>query len=123
MKQHTSRFLTLVTEAKSRVKEITPELLQSKIDADVPLCIIDVRESHEWPSGHIPLAIHMSKGVIECNIEKVIPDTETQLVVYCSGGFRSALVADNLQRMGYTHVYTLNMGLQGWIDAGYAIVQ
>ena len=118
MKQHSPRFLALV--AKRCVQEITPQLLKQKMDREEPLCLIDVREDNEWSSsGHIPSAIFMSKGVIERDIEKKIPDPKTQIVVYCSGGFRCALVADTLQRMGYQHVYSLDTGLQGWVDAGF----
>ena len=120
MKQHSPRFLALVAKAKRCVQEITPQLLKQKMDREEPLCLIDVREDNEWSSsGHIPSAIFMSKGVIERDIEKKIPDPKTQIVVYCSGGFRCALVADTLQRMGYQHVYSLDTGLQGWVDAGF----
>ncbi|OGT50202.1 MAG: sulfurtransferase [Gammaproteobacteria bacterium RIFCSPHIGHO2_12_FULL_38_11] len=121
MKQHSSRFLTLVTESKKRIKEITPANLKEKMDHHEPLVIIDVREDNEWPIGYIPTAIHIGKGVIERDIEKKIPDPETQIVVYCSGGFRCALVAESLQNMGYKNVYSLDKGLSGWVDAGNAI--
>ncbi len=121
MKQHTSRFLTLVAESKKRIKEITPQVLKDKIDNQDPLFLIDVREDYEWSSGHIPTAIHISKGIIERDIEKQIPNPQTSIVVYCSGGFRCALVADSLQNMGYTQVSSLESGLQGWIEAGYDI--
>lgn len=119
MKQHSSQFLTLVAESKKRIKEITAQNLKEKMDRHEPMCIIDVREDNEWPTGHIPNAIHMSKGIIERDIEKQIPEQQTPIVVYCSGGFRCALVADTLQRMGYTHVYSLENGMKGWADAGY----
>jgi len=121
MKQHSNRFLTLVTESKKCIKEITSYALREKMDQHEPLVIIDVREDNEWPSGHIPTAIHIGKGVIERDIEKKIPDCETQIVVYCSGGFRCALVAESLQNMGYTNVYSLDKGLSGWVDAGNVI--
>lgn len=85
------------------------------------MLIIDVRESDEWETGYIPTAIHLSKGIIERDIEKKIPDLNTEIVVYCSGGFRCALVADSLQKIGYTQVYSLDTGLQGWLDAGYTL--
>ena len=121
MKQHSPRFLTYVTHVKQQVKEITPQTLKTLIDDQTPLHLIDVRETDELSSGRIPTALHLSKGVIERDIEKQIPDPQTLIVVYCSGGFRCALVANSLQNMGYTNVYSLDTGLQGWIDAGYPI--
>ena len=122
MKQHTSRFLNLVASSKSRIKELSPALLKEKIDRKEHFVLIDVRETQEWIEGHIPSAIHISKGVIERDIEKNIPDAETPIIVYCSGGFRCALVADSLQSMGYTHVASLETGSKGWQDAGYPLI-
>lgn len=122
MKQHSPGFLKLVTSAKKRIKEITPLSLKEKLDQHELLSLIDVREDHEWALGHLPTAIHISKGIIERDIEKTIPDHQAPIVVYCSGGFRCALVADSLQNMGYTDVYSLDTGSQGWIDAGYSLV-
>lgn len=122
MKQHASGFLELVNRAKQHINEITAEELQQKLQQQ-SVTLIDVREAAEWPTGHIPGAIHLSKGIIERDIEKKIPDLNTPVVVYCSGGFRCALVADNLQQMGYTEVYSLDNGLQGWIEAGFRIEQ
>ncbi|WP_115707247.1 rhodanese-like domain-containing protein [Legionella sainthelensi] len=121
MKQHSPGFLALVNDSKSRIKEITPQALKEKIDRQEFMLIIDVRESDEWETGYIPAAIHLSKGIIERDIEKKIPDFNTEIVVYCSGGFRCALVADSLQKIGYTQVYSLDTGLQGWLDAGYSL--
>ncbi len=121
MKQHSPQFLALVTDAKKRIKEITPQILNEKMNNHESLQLIDVREDNEWPSGHIPTAIHMGKGIIERDIEKLFPNLQTQIVVYCSGGFRCALVADSLQKMGYKHVYSLGTGLQGWMDVGYRV--
>lgn len=122
MKQHSQGFLKLVTETKARIHEISPETLKNKIDNNEQMTIIDVRETHEWETGCIPNAIHLSKGIIERDIEKIIPDNQTNIIVYCSGGYRCALVADNLQKMGYRNVSSLNTGLQGWLDAGYSLV-
>lgn len=119
MKQHSSRFLTLVDNAKKKIKEINAKTLHEKLNQKQPLHVIDVREESEWGAGHIPTAIHMSKGVIERDIEKKIPDVDAEIVVYCSGGFRCALVAEALQMMGYHQVSSLDKGLQGWVDAGY----
>lgn len=121
MKQHSPRFLTLVTQVKKQIKEITPQALKALIDDQMPFHLIDVRDKEELSTGHIHSSTHLSKGIIERDIEKQIPDPQTPIVVYCSGGFRSALVANNLQNMGYTNVSSLSSGLQGWIDAGYAI--
>ncbi|MBI2786086.1 MAG: sulfurtransferase [Legionella longbeachae] len=121
MKHHSQGFLTLVNESKSRIKEISPQELKEKIDRHELMQIIDVRDENELSTGYIPGATHLSKGIIERDIEKLIPDLQKQIIVYCSGGFRCALVADNLQKMGYHHVYSLSTGLQGWLDLGYPI--
>lgn len=121
MKQHSPRFLTYVTQIKKQIKEITPEALKTLIDRQQPFHLIDVRDKEELSSGHIPTANHLSKGTIERDIEKQIPDQDAVIVVYCSGGFRCALVADSLQKMGYTHVSSLDTGLQGWVDTGYPV--
>ncbi|AAU27848.1 TPA: sulfurtransferase [Legionella pneumophila] len=123
MKQHSQGFLKLVTEAKKRINEISPQILKSKIDNNEKLIIIDVRETDEWETGKIPNAIHLSKGIIERDIEKIITDNQSNIVVYCSGGYRCALVADSLQKMGYTNVLSLDTGLQGWLEAGYSLVK
>ncbi len=123
MKQHSQGFLKLVAEAKKRINEISPQILKSKIDNNEKLIIIDVRETNEWETGKIPNAIHLSKGIIERDIEKIITDNQSNIVVYCSGGYRCALVADSLQKMGYTNVFSLDTGLQGWLDAGYSLVK
>ena len=121
MKNHSSRFLALVDEAKKNIKEISPQALKHKIDHKEHFTLIDVREDHEWTSGHIPTAEHISKGTIERDIEKKIHDTHTPLVVYCSGGLRCALVAESLQKMGYSDVYSLATGMQGWVDEGFSL--
>ena len=121
MKQHSPRFLSLVTQAKNQIKEISPQALKALMDSKKPFCLIDVREDSELASGCIPTAIHLSKGVVERDIEKKIPDVKTPIVTYCSGGFRCALVAQQLQTMGYIHISSLDTGLQGWIDAGFGI--
>ena len=121
MKQHSPRFLTYVTQVKKQIKEITPFALKALMNSQQSLHIIDVREADELSSGRIPTAIHLSKGVIERDIEKQISDPQAPIVVYCSGGFRCALVANSLQNIGYTNVSSLDTGLQGWLDAGYPI--
>lgn len=119
MKQHSPAFLRLVAAAQKNIQELTPAQLKEKLRQHEPFHLIDVREESEWISGHIPKAIHLSKGIIERDIEKIFPDYQTPMVVYCSGGFRCALVAESLQKMGYTHVSSLSSGSQGWINAGY----
>lgn len=123
MKQHSPQFLNLVNQAKQVIKEISAHDLKGMIDNHEELYLIDVREDHEWSSGHIPTAIHIGKGIIERDIEKTLPDFQAKIVVYCSGGFRCALVADSLQKMGYTHIYSLEKGSQGWLDAGFKLTQ
>jgi len=123
MKQHSPQFLNLVNQAKQEIHELSAESLNAMIDSDDELYLIDVREDHEWGTGHIPTAIHIGKGIIERDIEKTIPDSHAKIVVYCSGGFRCALVADTLQKMGYNDVYSLEKGSQGWVEAGYKLTQ
>jgi len=120
MKQHTSRFIALVAETKTRTKEITPLELKTKIESGESFYLIDVREESEWNTGCLPAAIHLSKGIIERDIERRIPDVNAEIVVYCSGGFRGCLVADNLQKMGYTNVASLAGGSSAWVEAGYS---
>lgn len=122
MKQHSNNFLELVTEAKKHIKEISAVALNGMLEDGKTFHLIDVREDDEWLTGHISTAIHLSKGVIERDIEKTIPNQNDEIVVYCSGGFRSALVAWNLQNMGYKNVASLNGGLRGWVESGYTIV-
>lgn len=121
MKQHSPAFLTLVNNAKKQIKELSLQNLKEKIERQESFSLIDVREESEWSTGHIPGAVHLSKGVIERDIEKQIPSFEQPIVVYCSGGFRSALVANTLQTMGYQQVYSMEKGMQGWIDNGFDI--
>lgn len=121
MKQHSPGFLHLVELAKSQINEITPEQLKSWYEQGNKFYCIDVRDTQELISGQIPGAIHLSKGVIERDIEKLIPDMGACIVVYCSGGFRCALTALNLQKMGYTSVYSLSTGLSGWIEQGLPV--
>jgi len=116
---HSPKFLALVNDAKSRVKETNALAVKSRIDAGEKFVVVDVREESEWAQGHLPGAIHLGKGVIERDIEQRVPDTSTKLILYCGGGFRSALTADNLQRMGYSNVESMDGGWKGWKDAGY----
>ena len=115
---HAPGFLKLVQEAKSRVKELTiPEVVAKKKRGD-QFIFVDVREDGEWEKGHAKGAIHLGKGVIERDIEEDIPNKSQEIVLYCGGGFRSALTADNLQKMGYTNVFSMDGGYRGWCEAG-----
>jgi rhodanese-related sulfurtransferase len=116
---HAPKFLTLVNDAKKRVKETHVQDVKRRMDAGEKLVLVDVREESEWARGHLPNAIYLGKGVIERDIEQRVPDSGAKLVLYCGGGFRSALVADNLQKMGYTNVESMDGGWKGWLDAGY----
>jgi rhodanese-related sulfurtransferase len=120
-KHHSPRFLKLVDDSKSRVRETNVEEIKQRLDRGDRFVLIDTREESEWARGHLPGAIHLGKGIIERDIEEKIPDTNTELVLYCGGGFRSALAADNLQKMGYTNVVSLDGGYREWIEKGYPV--
>jgi rhodanese-related sulfurtransferase len=119
--RHSPGFLRLVDDAKSRVREADFREIKRRLDAREKLTLIDVREDNEWARGHLPGAVHLGKGIIERDIEQAFPDKQAQLVLYCGGGFRSALVADNLQKMGYTNVVSMDGGWGGWTAAGYPV--
>ena len=121
--QHAPGFLKIVEDAKSRVKECTIDEMRSRQAAGEKFTIVDVREESEWTAGHLPGAIHLGKGVIERDVEAKIPDLATPLVLYCGGGFRSALAADNLQKMGYTNVISMDGGMRGWKEKGLAVAK
>jgi rhodanese-related sulfurtransferase len=115
---HAARFLALVNDAKKRVKETNVADMKRRMDAGEKIVLVDVREESEWAQGHLPGAMHLGKGIIERDIEQRVPDTNAKIVLYCGGGFRSALTADNLQKMGYTNVESMDGGWKGWIGAG-----
>jgi rhodanese-related sulfurtransferase len=117
-KQHAPGFLKLVTDAKSRVKECTVADVRTRQTAGEKFVLVDVREDGEFAAGHLPGAVHIGKGVIERDIEAKVPDPATPLVLYCGGGFRSALAADAIQKMGYTNVISMDGGWSGWVKAG-----
>jgi len=111
---HSPGFLALVQDAKSRVRQITIDEFLARDRRGDPAFLVDTREDHEWALGHLPGAIHLSKGIIERDIEKAVPDKTAPIVCYCGGGYRSALVCDNLQKMGYTNVISMDGGFRGW---------
>jgi rhodanese-related sulfurtransferase len=117
-KQHAPGFLKIVEDAKSRIVECTIDEMRARQAAGEKFLLVDVREESEWAAGHIPGAIHLGKGIIERDVEAKVPDTATPMVLYCGGGFRSALVADNLQKMGYTKVISMDGGVRGWKEKG-----
>jgi rhodanese-related sulfurtransferase len=120
---HSPEFLKLVNEVKTRVKETNVADVKRRVDAGEKLQLVDVREDNEWAQGHVPGAMHLGRGIIERDIETKVPRTDTKLILYCGGGFRSALVADNLQKMGYTNVESMDGGWKGWIAAGLPTVK
>jgi rhodanese-related sulfurtransferase len=117
--QHGEGFVKLTNDAKTRVKEWDVAETKRRMDAGEKFLLVDVREDNEWQRGHIPGAVHMGRGIIERDIEQAVPDHAATLVLYCGGGFRSALAADNLQKMGYTNVISMDGGWRGWTEAGF----
>jgi len=121
--QHSPRFLKIVEDARQRIREVTIDDVQAKLDNSERFLLIDVREESEYAADHLPGAIHLGKGIIERDVEARVPDQNTPLVLYCGGGFRSALAADNLQKMGYTHVFSMDGGIRGWREKGFTLVK
>ena len=117
-KQHNQGFQDLVRDAKTRIKEIDINEYKRLKDAGEPHLLVDVREDNEWEAGHAAGAIHLGKGIIERDIETTVPDKATELILYCGGGYRSALAADALQKMGYTNVFSMAGGWKAWKEAG-----
>lgn len=119
--KHSPRFLKLVNEAGSRIREVTVAEVKRRLDAAEKFFLIDVREESEWNACHLPSATHLGKGIIERDIERTVPDPNAEIVLYCGGGFRSALAADNLQKMGYKHVSSMAGGFRGWCEADFPV--
>src|SRR5208283_134137 len=115
---HATKFLELVNAVRKRIKETNVPDVKRRMDAGEKFVLVDVREESEWAQGHLPGAIHLGKGIIERDIEARVPDTGAKVILYCGGGFRSALAADNLQKMGYTSVESMDGGWKGWLNAG-----
>ena len=121
--QHSNAFLDLVNDARSRIQEMNLQEFLEFAGKGEPFVLVDVREDHEWSQGHIPGAVHMGKGVIERDIERRIPDKNTKIITYCGGGYRSALVCDNLDKMGYTDTVSLDGGIRAWVMSGHEITR
>ena len=117
--KHSAGFLKLVNEAKSRIREITVVDTRARLAADFSVRLIDVREDNEWDTAHAASAEHFGKGIIERDIERVLPDGHAPIVLYCGGGYRSALAADTIQKMGYRNVISMDGGWRAWTEAGY----
>src|SRR5438876_2151810 len=119
--QHPPRFLKLVEDAKQRVRETNVDEVKARLDRRDQFVLVDVREDHEYDKDHLPGALHLGKGIIERDIEGKYSDLATPLVLYCGGGFRSALAADNLQKMGYINVASMDGGIRDWREKGYPL--
>ena len=121
--QHAPGFLKLVNEAREHVKEITVEEARERLARDPKAVLMDVREDGEWQAGHAAQAVHLGKGILERDLEKTVPDAGTEIIMYCGGGYRSALTADAAQRMGYRNVYSLIGGYKGLLAANWPMVE
>jgi len=121
--KHTEGFLRLVDDAKSRIREVTVAETQDRLAQNPDAKLIDVREDNEFDAAHAAGATHLGKGIIERDIETTVPDKDTELIFYCGGGYRSALVADVLQKMGYTNVFSMAGGWKAWQEAGGEITK
>jgi rhodanese-related sulfurtransferase len=121
--QHPPRFLKIVDDAKTRVRETTVDEIKKKMDRGGKFILVDVREESEFAKDHLPGAIHLGKGIIERDIEARVPDLGAEIVLYCGGGFRSALAADNLQKMGYTNVISMDGGIRDWREKRYPLTK
>lgn len=121
--QHSPRFLRIAEDARKRIREVSIDDVKAKLDRREKFLLIDVREESEYGKDHLPGAIHLGKGVIERDIEERVPDLDSPMILYCGGGFRSALATDNLQKMGYTHVLSMDGGIRGWREKGFPLVK
>ncbi len=121
--QHPPRFLKIVDDARSRVRETNVDEVKKRMDRGDKFLLVDVREESEYAKDHLPGAIHLGKGVIERDIEERVPELNREMILYCGGGFRSALAADNLQKMGYTNVISMDGGIRGWREREFPLVK
>lgn len=120
---HSPGFLKLVAEARKQVNEISVAEARAKLAADPKVVLLDVREDHEWQAGHATEAVHLGKGILERDLERLFPDTRTEIIMYCGGGFRSALTCEAAQKMGYRKVHSLIGGYKGLVAAGWPIAK
>ena len=116
--KHSEGFLQVVNDAKTRIKEVTVDQTCERLAANRDALLVDVREDHEWDDAHAAGSIHLGKGIIERDIEATVPDKATEVILYCGGGYRSALAADVLQNMGYTNVWSMAGGWKAWKESG-----
>lgn len=121
--QHSPRFLRIVEDARQRTHETNVDEVKAKLDRGEKFLLVDVREESEYAKDHLPGAIHLGKGIIERDVEERVPDPSTPIVLYCGGGYRSALAADNLQKMGYTNVLSMDGGIRGWREKGFPLTR
>jgi len=121
--QHPPRFLKIVDDAKTRVRETNVDEVKKRLDRGEKFLLVDVREESEYAKDHLPGAIHLGKGVIERDIEARVPELNKEIILYCGGGFRSALAADNLQKMGYTNVISMDGGIRDWREKRYPLTK
>ncbi len=119
--QHSARFLKIVEDSRQRVKEVSIDDVKARLDRGDKLLLVDVREESEYAKDHLPSAIHLGKGIIERDIEERVPQLDAPLILYCGGGYRSALAADNLQKMGYTNVLSMDGGIRGWREKHFPL--
>ena len=119
--QHSARFLDIVDDAKKRVREVSIDDVKARLDRGDKFVLVDVREESEYAKDHLPGAIHLGKGIIERDIEERVPELGTPIVLYCGGGYRSALAADNLQKMGYSNVLSMDGGIRGWREKRFPL--
>ena len=120
-KRHSPRFERLVDEARARITETDVPTVHARLERGEDFLLVDVREESEWAKGHLPGAVHLGKGTIERDVESAVPDLDAEIVLYCGGGYRSALAADNLRRMGYTNVASMDGGFRAWTEAGHRV--
>ncbi len=118
---HSPEFVNICEDARARIQETDVDSVHVMLDSNEKFVLIDVREESEWAAGHLPQAIHLSKGVIERDISNTIPDKSQKIGLYCGGGYRSALAADNLQKMGYTNVISMNGGARAWKEKRFLV--
>jgi rhodanese-related sulfurtransferase len=121
--QHSARFLQIVDDARKRIRETSVDDVKARLDRGENFLLVDVREESEYAKDHLPKAIHLGKGIIERDIEERVPDLDAPVVLYCGGGYRSALAADNLQKMGYTNVLSMDGGIRGWREKSFPLTR